>query len=197
MNFFDNFTVRDRLLFSGNALMLLTCLLYIAWWTSAFRPGSRSPAGVSSALLVCTLAAGIASIVQLVRGIRIRPSTTGSAVSTGGILLGAVILYGILLVVSRSIFHRPVTSELFIMILWAAGELCVLFVLHQDGRFGRSAVILLLALIAAATVAGFICYLKYYHLEGTASFVDGLLPLAFDAAVIAVFLVLHAAAVIK
>ncbi|MFA6857844.1 MAG: hypothetical protein WCR31_11605 [Treponema sp.] len=191
MMLFRNFTARDWLLFSGNAIMFVTSLLYIAWWVLVFRPGAAVSRFISAALLIPAFITGIAAIVLFVMGVQI-PACVHPRVPAGIIFTAALLLYGILLAVSIYVFHRPVTSELFIMILWAAGELCALSALYAAGRFGRPEVILLLLLVLAATAAGFICYLQYYKLSGTASFVDGLIPLISDASVIVAFFVLHA-----
>ncbi len=191
MILFRNFTVRDWLLFSGNLSMFATSLLYIAWWVAVFRPGAAASRSVSAALLIPAFLTGFAAILLFVFGVRL-PFDVRPLVPAGRILIAGLLLYVILLAVSIYAFHRPVTSELFIMILWAAGELCALSALYTAGRFGTPAAVVLKLLVLAATVSGFICYLRYYHLEGTASFVDGLIPLVSDAFVTAVFLVLHA-----
>lgn len=190
MNLFRNFTIRDWLIFSGNLCMLITSLLYIAWWASAFYPASECAPPVSSFLLLLTCLTGIAAVILFICGIRI-PLSSVQMVPTRRILFSAVILYIVLLCISIFLFHRPVTSELFIMMLWAAGELCALSILYSAGRFGIKSVIVLKLLIFGATAAGYICYLNYYLLEGIRAFIDGLIPLALDGAVVAVFLILH------
>ncbi|MCK9171660.1 MAG: hypothetical protein M0P01_14715 [Treponema sp.] len=188
---FRNFTAKDWLLFSGNAGMFLTSLLYITWWVLVFRPGAAASRFITTVLLIPAFITGIAAIVLFVIGVQI-PAGVRRGIPSGIIFIAALLLYGILLIVSIYVFHRPVTSELFIMILWAAGELCAISALYASGRFAMSEVFALLFLILSATAAGFICYLQYYKLSGTASFVDGLIPLVSDAAVIVVFFVLHA-----
>lgn len=191
MILFRNFSARDWLLFSGNMSMFVTSLLYIAWWVLVFRPGAAASRFISAALLIPAFAAGIAAIVLFIMGVQI-PAGGRPRIPAGIIFAAALLLYGILLAVSIYVFHRPVTSELFIMILWAAGELCALSALYAAGRFGMPEALVILLLVLAATAAGFVCYVQYYKLTGTASFVDGLIPLVTDASVIAVFFVLHA-----
>ena len=74
------------------------------------------------------------------------------------------------------------------MVLWAALELSVVNVLYGTGRFGVGRTTVMAALIGIATVAGLICYVLYYRLDGTASYIDGMIPLSSDAAVMLVFL---------
>lgn len=183
--------MRDWLLFSGNLCILVTSLLYIAWWVVLFRPGASAPRFASAALLIPAFLIGFAAIFLFIFGVRI-PADVRPVVPAGIILFAALILYGVLLAVSVYVFHRPVTSELFIMILWAAGELCALSALSAAGRFGMPVTVVLDFLVLAVTVAGFVCYLRYYHLDGAASFIDGLVPLVSDVFVVVVFLVLHA-----
>jgi hypothetical protein len=193
MTLFKEFTPRDWLLFSGNAGMLAVSLLYTAWWIALFRPGAKAPAGTSAALLGPACVIGCAAILLFILGVK-GPTVVRPLVPPWQILTAAAAAYAVLLAVSIYVFHRPVTSELFIMILWAAGELCVLSALYTTKRFGLPAAVALKLLILAATAAGYVCYLRYYRLGGAASFTDGLIPLVTDAFVTAVFLVLHAAA---
>jgi hypothetical protein len=190
MELFKNFSMQDWLLFSGNLCMFTTSLLYIAWWIAVFRPGASAARFISAALLIPAVLSGCAAILLFVFGVRIQ-SPGHPLIPAGVILIAALALYVLLFAVSRYFFRRPVTSELFIMILWAAGELCALSALYTSGRFEIPAALSLGLLILAATITGFVCYLRYYHLDGTTSFVDGLIPLAADAGVIVVFLVLH------
>ena len=61
-------------------------------------------------------------------------------------------------------------------------------VLYGTGHFGFGSVAILTALIVIAFVAGLICYVLYYQLDGTARYWDGMIPLIMDAFVMSVFL---------
>ena len=85
-------------------------------------------------------------------------------------------------------FHRQVTSELIIILIWAALEFSAIAVLYGTGRFGLGGAVTMAVLVGIATIVGVICYVLYYRLEGMSSYRVGMVPLATDAFVMAVFL---------
>jgi len=189
---FQNFTAQDWKIFFGNMLMLVTCLCYISWWTTAFRPG-KSDSGIASVLIIATLAAGTAAIVVLSMGIN---GLNGCRVKIPVCYLvaAAAVLYVISFTITKTVFRRPVTSELLIIFVWAAIEFAVLDVLFSNGRLSGRAALVQSVLIATATCIGLVCYVLYYRLDESARYLDGLIPLASDGFVIAVSLTAEAIA---
>lgn len=186
MGCFRAFTAPLWMLFAGDALLLFCSVFYMAWWLICFRPGSP---GLSSgwALLALAFATGLPALVLLALSVSALNAASGGGLS-GPILLGALALYLILLLVTKAAFHRPVTSELLIMLVWAAAQLCAVAALRGAGRFGPGRTAALAVLVGLATAADVVCYVLYYRLDAQASYWDGLVPLASDAAVMAVFL---------
>jgi hypothetical protein len=186
MGYFHDFTAPLRELFAGNLLFFLCCLFYLAWWLICFKPGA-SAGSAGGIFLAFAFLTGIAAVITLSASIRAL-APLSKTLPVRYILLGAAAAYLILLAVTVSFFHRPATSELLIMHIWAALELAAVAVLHGTGRFGAGRAGTLTALVGAATAAGVICYVLYYRLGSTASYVDGMVPLASDALVTAAFL---------
>lgn len=187
MEFFHDFTAPMREAFAGNLLLLLCSLFYLVWWIVCFRPGASGSSAGGGVCLALAFLTGIASVFAFSGGIRALAAVS-KGVPVRWILLGAAVSYLVLLGVTAVFFRRPVTSELILVHIWAALELSLVAVLYGAGRFGAGRAAVLTALIAAASAAGLVCYVLYYRLGGTASFVDGIVPLASDAAVMAVFL---------
>lgn len=188
---FQHFTAPLWEVFTGNLLLLFCSLFYLTWWVVSFRPGSTGgPAG--SFCIAAAFVTGMGAIALLATGISaLAPDSKGLRVRF--ILLGAVVLFVALLLVTSAVFHRQVTSELLIMHIWAALELSAVAVLYGTGRFGAGRTAVLAALVGVATVVGVICYVLYYRLDGTLSYRVGMVPLATDAVVMAVFLSVLAA----
>ena len=183
---FYNFTSPIWEIFAGNLLLLFCSLFYLAWWVVSFRPNSSGgPAGgfcitaafITGVAAIALISGGINSLSQDSKGLPVRY-----------ILLGCAALFVVLLPVSTIAFHRIVTSELIIIHIWTALELSAVAVLYGTGRFGAGRAAALAALVGIATVAALICYVLYYRLDETASYRVGMVPLAADAFVMAVFL---------
>jgi hypothetical protein len=187
MTLFHDFTVPEWKVFYGNLLMLATCAFYISWWVFTFRPGADGSPSFSAVLIIAALFSGVAAIALLFSGIS-SPAVSGLAVPVLYVLAAAAVSYVLLLEVTRIVFHRPVTSELLVMIVWATAELAAIAALRYSGRFGVAQIAVLSPLVVLATFAGVVCYVLYYNLDAEASFTAGLIPLIVDAGVVSVFL---------
>jgi hypothetical protein len=187
MNCFRDFTVSLWQVFSGNLLMFATLVFYIAWWTVCFRPGGNENTAGAGIFIVVALFIGVAAIITLFVGIN-SLSQTGKGFPFMYILLGSVAFYIILLAVTKNVFHRPVTSELLLIIVWAALEWSAIAVLQGCGRLSTGAALALVILVALATVTGIVCYILHFSLNEISRFWNGLIPLIVDAGVVAVFL---------
>jgi hypothetical protein len=190
MIFFRNFTTPLRGIFAGNLLLLVCSLLYLVWWAISFRQNSSGGlAGVLAGVFCITAAfiSGVAAIVLMSGGFY-SLSQDSKSLPVRFILLGGAILLLVLLLVTVIAFHRIVTLELIIIHIWAALELSAVSVLYGIGRFGLGRAVTLAALVGIATVVALICYILYYRLNGTASYLAGMIPLIVDGFVMAFFL---------
>jgi hypothetical protein len=180
-----DFTAPLWLVLAGNLLLLACSLFYLAWWGVSFRPGS--PGGRAGAILItAAFITGLAAIALMCAGINAL-SRESRGVPVMYIMAGGAILFLVLLGVTATVFHRAVTSELMIMLIWAALESSAIAVLHGTGRIGAGRAVALAVLVGIATLVGVICYVLYYRLGAEAAYRDGMIPLATDAVVMAVF----------
>lgn len=186
MKCFNSFTVPLWELFAGNLLFLFCSLFYLVWWVVDFRPNSTSGAA-GTFLLMFAFFTGIGAIILMSVSIN-SLSRNSKVLPLRFILIGVAVLYIALYLITTYVFHRPATSELLIMHIWVAVELCAITVLYGIGRFGSGCVVALMTLVGIVTVAGLICYVLYYRLDGMSSYWDGMIPIAADAFVMAAFL---------
>ena len=190
MTCFRGFTFPLWEFFAGNLLLLICSLFYLAWWVVSYRP---NPTGGSSGMIFITAAfiTGCAALALASAGINTLAEDS-SGVPVRFVLAGCAALFFVLLPVTSILFHRPVTSELLIIHVWAALELSAISVLYGAGRFGTGRAAAMAALVGIATVAGLISYVLYYRLGETAQYRIGMVPLATDALVMMIFLALLA-----
>ena len=96
--------------------MLATCAgCYLLWWGVAFYPERHAPLWLSGILLVATAVCGIMAVNWMSQGI-FQTEGIRKGVSGGWIMAGGVICYVVLLVISNLVFHRMVTTELFLIV---------------------------------------------------------------------------------
>lgn len=171
-------------LFWGNFLLVVCCAFYLAWWLLAFKPVGAIKGFVTGWLLLPAAAAGVAAVVLLVRGIG-AARVEKVLFPNSWVLWGGIAAYVILLAATLLLWKRPVTTELFLIVGWAALSLVEVNTLFGTGRLSHRAAVGFLAVIAAATVVSLVCYVLYYNLDSRAGYIDGMVPLLLAALVMA------------
>jgi hypothetical protein len=187
MTLFHDLTVPLWEILGGNLVMFASIVFYIAWWTVSFRPNVNSKSASAISFMAVAIIAGVAAITTISVGIN-SLSQVAKVFPVRYILIGAAASYVILLAVTRIVFQRAVTSELLLMIVWAAIESSVIAVLQSSGRFSTAQALTFGTIIFMTTVIGMICYVLYYRLDGLRRFWDGLIPLVTDAVAVAVLI---------
>ena len=178
-----NFDIQTRQIFLGNLLLVLCCAFYLAWWLLAFRPVNPVRGFRTGWLLLPAFAAGLGAVVFSVRGLGTAGS--GGLFPAGRVVWGGIAAYAILLVVTKFLLHRPVTTELFLIVGWAVLALSEVSALYGCGALSHGCSLAFAAVVAVGTAVSLVCYVLYYRLSPAAGFIDGIVPLLMAAVVMA------------
>lgn len=167
-------------LVTGQRLLVVCCLFYLAWWAVAFRPGRRH--GQSLPAIVILLAGAIVtgatglcmSFVSVLDapGERIVPGCTILALGIG--------LFLVLLAVTVLALGRRFTCELFLIVGWTALEYAAVDVLRSAGRMTHAGAVAMDVALALAFVVSVVMYALYYRLRGRHGYVAGMVPLVSE-----------------
>lgn len=179
-----DFNFQTRQIFLANLLVVVCCAFYLAWWILAFKPVNPIKGIKTGWLLIPAFAAGIAAVVFAVGGLGTAAVYPG-LLPSGWVLWGGILAYVVLLAVTRFLLHRPVTTELFLIVGWAMLALSEVSTLFGDSALSHNAAIIFAVIIAVGTMVCLICYVLYYKLSATAGFIDGMVPLIMAALVMA------------
>ena len=174
-----------KVLLTGNWIMALCGVFYLAWWVAAFRPPKPRSTPVGWVLLALAFLAGMAGFYLMGRTLVEPVSEVNPGVPGRWITLTGAVAYAVLLAGTTLIFHRQVTSELLIIVAWTVLELCTVSFLYRCGGLRNAAAWTLAGIVLAAAVASLICYLLYYRLPYTPGFIVGCIPLALAVLTIA------------
>ena len=162
----------------GNWMLVACSIFYLAWWLITFRPPAPKSSVLGTVLLVGAFATGLIGMYKVLRGIT---TFDGEIENTGipGVILiiGGVILYVSLLIVTRVIFHRQVTSELFIITGWAVLEIAAVNFAWKISLLKPAGFIIWAVTILIIAVISLICYILYYNLPYVKGYIDGCIPL--------------------
>ncbi len=173
---FSGLDTHTKQILTGNFMLIICCIFYIAWWLIAFHPTHAVKGMKSGWLLIPAFIFGVWGVVQVANG-----SSTGEEVPViipkAGIVIGAIAAYLVLFVGTYMLMHRQVTTELFLIVGWTALMLMELDTLYGLGEFRETSAILLMVVTVLAAVVSMVCYLLYYNLDAVKGYIDGTIPL--------------------
>ena len=162
----------------GQILLIICFGFYLVWWYRGFRPGTsvNRVGGVNGVLLAFTALFGIGGIaITLSGGYGIQGSLK---IKPAAILMIGIGAYIVLLLFTRFICHRMVTSELLLIVAWTVLELWVIDVLNSGTGLSDLRFTILTILLAAAFMVSIILYVAYYRMEEMKAFYAAMIPLA-------------------
>ena len=157
----------------GNIKLVLCFAFYLAWWVIGFNTKHPIRGIKSGWLLIPAAVLGVLALVDISRGI----SLTEGPVPGVALIAGGVATYAVLLGVTTGLLHRPVTTELIIIVLWATVMLLEINTLVGLGTITVALGWALAALCLVGTAGSLVCYQLFYGLDARAAFIDGTIPL--------------------
>lgn len=166
---------------TGQILLILCCAVYLIWWYRGFRPGvivSRV-GGLNGVLLLITAALGLSGVFFSLTPMK---AIREPVASQSGIVIGGVAAYFILLLITKIVFHRVVTTELILIVGWTMLELTVADRLYAAGALSGSSLLTVCAVLAAAFLISIVLYVAYYQMEEMKAFYAAMVPLVTEAA---------------
>ena len=168
----------------GQMLLILCCIFYLIWWYRGFRPNvivSRV-GGVNGILLMITAVLGLAGIFISMTHI---PAVTKPKIDSSVIVLGGIVLYIGLLLVTRFVFRRIVTTELILIVGWTVLELTVINRLNAAGYLSEGKFFAICIVIAIAFLISMVLYVAYYRMEEMKAFYAAMVPLITESVAMA------------
>lgn len=177
----------EKLILSGQLLLTACCGFYIPWWFRVFRPGGVQnwTGGRAGILLLFTALCGLGGLILTISGNNQAQVTR--ALYPGILVMAAgLAAYAFLMAFTGLVFHRPVTTELVLIVGWTVLELVTLNILYGTGRFRRREVLALIILVLAAFGINMILYVLYYRMDEWKAYYAAAVPLALDGIVMLV-----------
>ena len=158
---------------TGNIKLLFCFAFYLAWWIAGFNPQHPIRGLKSGWLLIPAVILGVLALCDIWQGI----DFSHGLIPGTALVLGGIVCYVVLLFISSRKLYRPVTSELFIIVLWVTVALLEINTLVILGSIAPWLGWVLAALCLLGATVSLVCYLAFYAFDGMAAFVDGAIPL--------------------
>ena len=170
---------------TGQILLILCCVFYLIWWYRGYRPGTPADRldGINGILFWITAALGMAGLICSLGRME---EKTEPPLAAHTVLIAGLIAYVALLLFTRYVFQRPVTTELILIVGWTALEVGVVNRLYAAGNLSGRGFAVLCAVIAPAFAVSMALYVAYYRMEEMKAFYAAMLPLVTEAAAMAV-----------
>ena len=162
---------------AGNILLIFCCLFYLAWWLIAFKPEGAVKGARSGWLLIPAALCGLAAVIVICRAIAATARESRLIPVAAVFIIGALV-YFILLALTWFAMKRQVTTELFLIIGWAALASAEISALYGYGAYSKTAAIVFITAVIIMAAVSLICYLLYYKLDSVKGYIDGIIPLA-------------------
>ncbi|MCI1666219.1 MAG: hypothetical protein LKI25_07680 [Atopobiaceae bacterium] len=167
---------------TGHVALVICSILYLAWWWLFFRSDSPKLEGVAyiagASLIVAAAIAGCIGAVMVGNATgSLAAEASSTPIPTWTVAVGGVVVYLVLLGLTANVFHRTPTTELLLIVGWAALELGLVNALVGTGVLSTTMSCMLLALVLVLFCGSMVCYMLYYRLDAWPAFVDGCVPL--------------------
>ena len=186
-----------HLILGGQIMLVICCVFYSVWWSISYRPGVsvNRAGGLNGLLLLITAVCGVSGLAASIYGINAEPEAGTLAEQTAkmnglAIAIAGIAAYIVLLIITKLIFHRVVTTELLLIVGWTVLELYVINALKASSKLSDPRFYVMLAVIAAAFIISMILYVLYYRMEEMKAFYAAMVPLITEAVSMTVLVLL-------
>ena len=163
----------------GNWLMVICSIFYLAWWLIVFRPPAPKSSFIGNILLILAFVSGIGGLFFTIREMTVPTEEMHNEGINGIIIImSGIVLYMVLLLMTKTMFHRQVTSELFIITGWVVLEAAICNYMYAMGVFSVKKAAILAVVVLITGLISLVCYVLYYDLPYVKGYIDGCIPLA-------------------
>ena len=125
-------------------------------------------------LLLMTAAFGLVGVIMSTGTV---PELYPAKIDPLYLIPAGVLMYAMLLLITRTVFHRVVTTELILIVLWAVLEIAVINKLNAGGFLSDKLFLLMAFVIIAVFITDIVLYVAYYRMEEMRAFYAAMVPL--------------------
>ena len=164
----------------GQVFLIVCCCFYLGFWYTGYKPGVNADRmnGINGVLFAATALTGMAGILLC-----LIPSDMLFKVKFPQmfVLFGGIVMYIILMLVTKYGFGRIVTTELFLIVGWTMLEVSILNKLAGTGVLDGAGLVISCLAVLIAFLVSMVLYVAYYRMEDMKAFYAAMVPLVTEA----------------
>lgn len=167
-----------KTLFYGAIFIVLCTVFYLVWWILAFSPGKEGwlQRSYVNFWIIPSGIFGIIGIIFSIMGLQGKKPHEEIFDNLFVCIAGAILYLG-LLAFTWFVMKRSITTELFLLTGWLTLTICMVNSTLGFGFIAQKSAVGLMITALAFFIVGLICYLLYYAVSPSLSFVLGMIPL--------------------
>lgn len=180
-----------RSILFGQLSLIICCIFYLIWWSLCYKPGLVVDRihGFRGVLLLITALCGLVGVWLSMHGMS--ELTIRHSMFSGSRIMGiGIFVYIVLVLITFFGFHRPVTTELFLITGWLILEMCLINTLYGAQILSISRFWNLFFVLMVAFVVSILLYILYYRMEAMKAYYAAMIPLMTEAISMIIVLIL-------
>lgn len=163
---------------SGNTLLIMCITLYLVWWSITFNPNKNFPALPKVSLFILFTLLGIIGLFLIIKGVvEAKIEYKRGRFSNSLIALLGGVLYILLVVITKLVLKRPLTTELLLITLLTTLTTLSINALYRSCVFNIAFLLIALIILTLTFILSLAVYILYYKLEENKAFIVAMLPL--------------------
>ncbi|MBO4910160.1 MAG: hypothetical protein J5476_12860 [Lachnospiraceae bacterium] len=164
----------------GQILLIICCGFYLVWWYLGYKPNVTVDrfGGINGALLSATTFFGMAGIICSLMPVE---ETSNKSYSQLFVVLGGIVGYILLMLLTKLVFQRIVTTELFLIVGWTMLEMSIINRLSGSGLLVGPKLVFMYIVLALAFIISMVLYVAYYRMDEMKAFYAAMVPLVTEA----------------
>ena len=172
----------------GQIFLIVCCCFYLGFWYTGYKPGVNIDRmnGINGVLLAATALTGMAGLMLCLIPSDMLFKTKFPQMF---VLFGGILLYIILMFVTKYGFGRIVTTELFLIVGWTMLEVSLLNKLAGTGVLAEAGLVVSCLAVVIAFLVSMVLYVAYYRMEDMKAFYAAMVPLATEAVAMLVLVI--------
>jgi hypothetical protein len=169
-------TYNYKEILTGQIFILISIITYTSSWIMNYYLINFKDDSITGIIIFAAIITGFIGAVLNGIGISKSKITKNKKIKIRHILSAVLIIYIGTFLITKYLFSRDFTSEIFLIFIWLGLESCIIYILFIEKNISKLQLISSAILILGSITTGIVCYTIHYSLPVHLRFINGLIP---------------------